>query len=65
MSNAFVIEVGDQTVGIVVRQDGDRGFRFHSALRSVDALEGQVFATPRAAEAAARIQHFGGRRRAA
>lgn len=64
MSDAYAIEIADETVGIVVRQHGDRGFRFHAALRTVHALDGQVFATPRAAEQAARV-HLLPRRRAA
>ena len=56
MSAAFVIEVADEPIGIVVRQPGERGFRFHAALRSVQALDGHVFPNPRAAERAAKLR---------
>ena len=64
MSDAFAIEVADETVGIVVRQEGDRGYRFHAALRSVHALDGHVFANALAAERAARLHLEPARRRA-
>jgi hypothetical protein len=50
-SDAYVVEVGGQTVGIVAR-DGT-GFTFHASVHSFNALEGRLFATPRQAEKAA------------
>ncbi len=44
----------DETAGIVVRYEGERGFRFHSASRAFDAIDGHVFVTPAAAQRAAR-----------
>lgn len=41
-----------ETAGIVVRQKGERGFRFHSANRAFHALDGHAFATPAAAQRA-------------
>jgi hypothetical protein len=52
ISNAFVIEVGGETAGIVAR-DG-RGFRFYAATQAFDALDGRMFAAPGDAERAAR-----------
>jgi len=55
MSEGYTIDgTGDEVAGIVVRQDGERGFRFHSAARGFDALDGHVFVTPAAAQRAAR-----------
>jgi hypothetical protein len=55
MSEAYTIDgLNDEIAGIVVRYDGERGFRFHSALKAFDALDGRVFVTPAAAQRAAR-----------
>ena len=54
MSEGYTIDGnGDEVAGIVVRQDGERGFRFHAATRGFDALDGHVFVTPAAAQRAA------------
>jgi hypothetical protein len=65
MSSTFIIETRKGAAGIVVR-DG-RGFRFFAATSDFRSLEGQLFATPRAAEAAAIDCLYGvnGRRRPA
>lgn len=52
MSSTYIIETRKGAAGIVVR-DG-RGFRFFAAQRAFNRLDGHLFATPRAAEAAAR-----------
>jgi hypothetical protein len=54
MSEGYTIDADDETAGIVVRYGGERGFRFHSASRTFDALDGHVFVTPAAAQRAAR-----------
>jgi hypothetical protein len=51
MSSTYIIETRKGAAGIVVR-DG-RGFRFFAASRTFHSLDGRLFATPRAAEAAA------------
>ncbi len=51
MSPSYIIETRNGAAGIVVR-DG-RGFRFFAATRAFHSLDGRLFATPRAAEAAA------------
>jgi hypothetical protein len=51
MSSTYVIETRRGAAGIVVR-DG-RGFRFFAAMQELGDLDGRLFATPRAAEAAA------------
>ena len=55
MSEGYTIEgPGDEIAGIVVRQDGERSFRFHSAKKDFDPLDGHVFVNPAAAQRAAR-----------
>lgn len=54
MSEGYSIEVADELVGIVVRGEGERVFRFHSAVKEYSALDGHRFAKPEAAERAAR-----------
>jgi hypothetical protein len=54
MSEGYSIEVADEIVGIIVRNEGERGFRFHSAIKPFNALDGRIFHQPAAAERAAR-----------
>lgn len=55
MSEGYTIDgANDEVAGIVVRYEGEHGFRFHSAAKSYDALDGHVFVTPAAAQRAAR-----------
>lgn len=51
---AYVIEVGETQAGLVARGADERFFTFISASAAFDRLEGQRFATPVAAELAAR-----------
>jgi hypothetical protein len=51
MSNRYIIEVGSQAAGIVVRTQ--RGYRFFAASYRFSSLEGQLFRSPREAERAA------------
>ena len=51
---AYVIEVGDTQAGIVNRSADERHFTFISASSAFRALDGHRFATPGAAELAAR-----------
>jgi len=52
MNSTYIIETRKGAAGIVVR-DG-RGFRFFAAQRAFNCLDGHLFATPAAAETAAR-----------
>ena len=55
MSDAYVIELQGNAVGIIVRKHrNESNFRFLSALHSFNSLEGQEFAGPVQAEMAAR-----------
>ena len=51
---AYVIEVSGFQVGLVARSAEERFFTFISAASAFDRLDGQRFATPLAAERAAR-----------
>jgi hypothetical protein len=57
MHDAYIIETRQGAAGIVVR-DG-RGFRFFAATHALNSLDGQLFATPKAAETAAN-EHLNG-----
>jgi hypothetical protein len=52
MSNAYIIEVGNHTAGIVTRDE--HSYRFFSSDRIFDSLEGREFRSARDAERAAR-----------
>lgn len=54
MTKSYVIEVGDDQVGVVIREAGERDFQFHAALPAYQALEGRRFSDPYYAERAAR-----------
>jgi hypothetical protein len=52
MSDTYIIEVGSNPAGIVIRDE--RGYRFFAASHQFNRLEGQVFRNAREAERAAR-----------
>jgi hypothetical protein len=56
MSDSFVIEVADETAGIVVRQESEKTYRFHASLPRYYPLDGKLFSAPRDAERAALAQ---------
>ena len=58
MSQSYIIEVGSQPAGIVVRNPG--GFVFIAASRRFSRLDGQFFRNAREAERAARRIIAGG-----
>ena len=60
MYDTYIIETRKGAAGIVVR-DG-HGFRFFAATRDFYRLEGQLFSSPKDAEAAA-LRHIGGTRK--
>lgn len=53
MSDTYIIEVGSQAAGIVVRNSDGKGYRFFAATHRFNPLEGQVFRNAREAERAA------------
>lgn len=52
-SQAYIIEIGSDAVGIVVREAGESSFQFHTTLSDYRALDGKKFATAQAAHRAA------------
>lgn len=50
MSESWIIEIGGDTAGIVVRQPGERWFAFHSANDRFGRFNGLTFTGPRDAE---------------
>lgn len=61
MTKSYVIEVGDDQAGVIIREDGESEYRFHAALRRYQALEGRRFANALLAERAA-VAHAVSRR---
>ncbi len=55
MPDAYVIEVGGRTAGIVARDSNSRIFNFFSASRAFNVMEGQRFPDPLTAERMARM----------
>ena len=54
MPDAYVIQVSGRTAGIVARDGRDLSFNFFAASHIFEAMEGQSFADPLAAERTAR-----------
>jgi hypothetical protein len=54
MSEGYSIEIGGDIVGIIVRNEGEREFRFHSAVEGFEALNGRMFRKASDAERAVR-----------
>jgi hypothetical protein len=61
MSKSYVIEVGEDQAGLVIREDGESEYLFHAAHNGYSALEGRRFANALLAERAA-IRHSASRR---
>jgi hypothetical protein len=55
MSDAYVIELNGDAVGIIVRKpSSESSYKFLSALKAFNSLEGKEFSGPFQAESAAR-----------
>jgi len=54
MSDAYIVQVGGHTAGIVVRDQQTETFSFFAATHRFNSLEGLQFVEPYAAERAAR-----------
>jgi hypothetical protein len=54
MSQSYIIEVGNDQVGLVLRNSGESEFRFHAASSAYQPLDGRRFASAALAEKAAR-----------
>ncbi len=55
MSDAYIVQVGGDTAGIIVRDHRAETFSFFAATHKFNALEGLQFIEPYAAERAARL----------
>ena len=58
MSQSYIIEVGDDQIGLVLRDTGESEFRFHAALPACQPLDGRRFASAALAEKAARAHRL-------
>lgn len=54
-AETIAIYIAGSNVATLIRAPGERGFHFRAEAASVDAIDGHVFASPRAAEQAARL----------
>lgn len=54
MTKSYIVEVGDFSAGIVVREAGERHFTFFASANPFWKLEGRLFASVSEAESAAR-----------
>jgi hypothetical protein len=54
MSYSYVIEVGDDQVGLVLRDAGESDYQFHAAHSAYRTLDGRRYASAAQAEKAAR-----------
>lgn len=54
MPDAYVIQIGGRTAGIVARDGRDQAFNFFAATHVFNAMEGERFDNPAAAEKMAR-----------
>ena len=53
MSDAYVIEVDEEAIGLVVRDEtarNRRSFRFYSSVKRFQSLEGKSFPSPKSAK---------------
>jgi hypothetical protein len=62
MSEGYSIEVAEELVGVVVREQGERYFTFFTAVKAFNALDGHTFRSALDAERAARA-HIDQRKR--
>ena len=59
MTNAYVIEIDEEAVGLVVKETGNsrqgQGYRFYASVKSFQTLEGKIFSNPQSAWRSAKI----------
>jgi hypothetical protein len=55
MIQSYIVEIGEEAVGLVSREQPSQPFRFVASDARLRQLDGAPFATPRAAEAAAQL----------
>ena len=58
MTDAYVIEIDEDAVGLVVRESRGsgrgQGYRFYASLKGFQSLEGKIFSNPESARRSAR-----------
>ena len=59
MIDAYVIEIAEEAVGLVVREEQDsrqkKGFRFYASVKDYQSLDGEIFPNPESAQRTAMI----------
>ena len=59
MTDAYVIEIGEDAIGLVVREAREtragKGYRFYASVKHYRSLEGKIFPNPESARRSAKI----------
>lgn len=59
MTDAYVIEIGEDAVGLVVRESRgarrEKGYRFYASVKGYQSLEGKIFSNPESARRSAEL----------
>lgn len=59
MIDAYVIEIAEEAIGLVVRAESGarrkKGFRFYTSVKDYQSLDGEIFPNPESAQRAAMI----------
>lgn len=59
MTDAYVIEIGEDAVGLVVRESRgsrrEKGYRFYASVKGYQSLEGKIFSNPESARRSAKV----------
>jgi|GEM_PF-2783185 len=59
MTEAYVIEIGEDAVGLVVRESRgtsrEKGYRFYASVKGYQSLEGKIFSNPDSARRSAEV----------
>lgn len=59
MTDAYVIEIDEDAVGLVVRESRGahrgQGYRFYASLKGFQSLEGRIFSNPESARRSAQV----------
>lgn len=59
MTDAYVIEIGEDAIGLVVREAREtragKGYRFYASVKHYRSLEGKIFPNPESARRSAKV----------
>ena len=59
MTDAYVIEIGEDSIGLVVREAREtragKGYRFYASVKHYQSLDGKIFPNPESARRSAEV----------